>query len=77
MRNLKKKYPHMDEFIYLRRRRFLTLATAIPGLFLAMADSENFLAFTISKVAAFILLAVAAVLYSTLPESEETEEDIR
>lgn len=75
MRNLKKRYPHMDEIVYLRRRRILTFLAAVPGLFLAAADSENFLAFVISKVIAIILIAVAVVLYSTLPESEE-EEDI-
>lgn len=74
MRDLIKKYPHMDEIVYVRRRRFLTLATAIPGLLLMAADSESFLAFTISKVVAIVLMAIAAVLYDTLPESEEEEE---
>ena len=74
MRNIK-KYPHMDECVYLRRRRVLTFLTAVPGLFLAAADSESVVAFAISKVIAVALIAAAVVLYSTLPESEE-EEDI-
>lgn len=70
------KYPHMDEIVYLRRRRILTALTGVPGLFLLASDSENFLAFVISKVIAIILIAVAVVLYNTLPESEENEEDV-
>lgn len=74
MRDLN-RFPHMDENIYVRRRRILTLATGMPGLFLAAADSESFLAFAVSKIIAVALMAVAVVLYNTLPESEEEEEE--
>lgn len=72
MRNLK-KHPHMDDPIYVRRRKVLTALTAIPGLFLMMADSESFLAFVIAKVIAIVFMAMAVVLYNTLPGSEEED----